>query len=247
MKETRILMGMPITVEIVDAPDHGIIDRVFAYFKGVDDQFSPYKETSELAQVNAGLPKSDWSKQMVEVMRLCDMTKRQTNGYFDIHHNGKIDTSGLVKGWAVQHAAQIVSAAGHKDYYIEAGGDIEVAGVSADQTPWAVGVRNPFNTDEIVKVVQLSNRGIATSGTYIRGEHIYNPHGSSPGANPIRSFTVIGPNVYEADRFATAAFAMGENGVHFIERLPGFEAYSINDRHIATLTTGFGNYVKQTA
>ena len=29
--------------------------------------------------------------------------------------------------------------------------------------------------DEIVKVVALSDRGIATSGSYIRGQHIYDP------------------------------------------------------------------------
>lgn len=240
-------MGMPITVEIINAPNHEMINRVFDHFQKVDDQFSPYKETSELARVNDGMPKSKWSKKMIEVMRLCDMTKEQTKGYFDISHNGKIDTSGLVKGWAIQQAAQIVSDAGFEDYYIEAGGDIEASGVSGDGTPWIIGIRNPFNTEEIIKVVNLSNRGIATSGTYIRGEHIYNPHENASEANPVRSLTVIGPNIYEADRFATAAFAMGENGVGFIESLPGFEAYSIDYRHIATLTTGFGDYVTKTA
>ncbi len=247
MKETRILMGIPITVEVVSAVDHNIINRVFDYFQQVDDQFSPYKETSELARVNDGLPRSKWSKKMKEIMRLCDVTKEQTNGYFDVHHNGKIDTSGLVKGWAIQQAAKIVKDADFDDYYIEAGGDIEVSGVSADKAPWAVGIRNPFNTDEIVKVVNISNQGIATSGTYIRGEHIYNPLESTPSTNPTRSLTVIGPNIYEADRFATAAFAMGGSGIHFIESLPGFEAYSIDYRQIATLTTGFGDYVTETA
>lgn len=246
MKETKVVMGMPITVEIVDAPDHDVINRVFDYFKEVDEQFSPYKNTSELTRVNEGLSKSEWSEDMQEVMQLSNITKQQTNGYFNVEHHGKIDPSGLVKGWAIERAAKIISGAGFQNYYIEAGGDIEVSGMSAEKTPWVVGIRNPFNTEEIVKVVHLSNRGIATSGTYIRGEHIYNPHESTASTNPVRSLTVIGPNIYEADRFATAAFAMGEGGVHFIENLPGFEAYSINDQQIATLTTGFTNYVSET-
>ena len=46
------------------------------------------------------------------------------------------------------------------------------------------------------------------------------------------SITVIGPDVLEADRFATAAFAMGKDGIMFIEQLPGFEGYSIDpERH----------------
>ncbi len=239
-------MGMPITVEIVDAPDDDVINSVFDYFQQVDDQFSPYKDTSELAKVNDGLPRRKWSKKMKEIIQLCDQTKKETKGYFDIRHNDKIDPSGLVKGWAIQQAAQLISDSGLTNFYIEAGGDIQTSGVSADNAPWTVGIRNPFNTEEIVKIVSLSGQGIATSGTYIRGEHIYNPHQTTPIANPVKSFTVIGPNIYEADRFATAAFAMGDSGVHFIESLPGFEAYSITYQQIATLTTGFEKYVTKT-
>jgi thiamine biosynthesis lipoprotein len=57
------------------------------------------------------------------------------------------------------------------------------------------------------------------------------------------SLTVIGPNIYEADRFATAAFAMGEEGIRFIGRLAGFEGYMIDRRGQATFTNGFTRYV----
>jgi thiamine biosynthesis lipoprotein len=56
------------------------------------------------------------------------------------------------------------------------------------------------------------------------------------------SITVIGPDVLEADRFATAAFAMGKGGIAFIENLPGFEGYAIDAQGIATMTSGFGAY-----
>lgn len=57
------------------------------------------------------------------------------------------------------------------------------------------------------------------------------------------SVTVIGPNIYEADRFATAAFAMGRKGIQFIERLPWFEGYMIDAQARATLTSGLERYV----
>ena len=61
------------------------------------------------------------------------------------------------------------------------------------------------------------------------------------------SLTVIGPNVFEADRFATAAFAMGLVGMKFLstlslEGLAGFEAYAIDSRGVALSTSGFGLY-----
>jgi thiamine biosynthesis lipoprotein len=61
-------------------------------------------------------------------------------------------------------------------------------------------------------------------------------------AEEIVSLTVIGPNIYEADRFATAAFAMGEKGILFIEDLAGFEGYMINHEGLATFTSGFKEY-----
>lgn len=236
-------MGMPITIEIVDDDSGRNIESAFQYFRRVDERYSPYKDTSELTQINRGMPKSDWSDEMRVVMDLCEDTKHQTNGYFDVKHDGKIDPSGLVKGWAIQNAAKLLSVAGCENYYIEAGGDVQAVGLSADNRPWTLGIRNPFNTDQIVKVLNVSNVGIATSGTYIRGEHIYSPHSDKQEDNHLKSLTVIGPNVYEADRFATAAFAMGLAGVSFIEQLVSFEAYAIDDQQIATLTTGFESYV----
>ncbi len=65
---------------------------------------------------------------------------------------------------------------------------------------------------EIVKVLAISDRGVATSGTYIRGQHIYNPVTGGLPDPEIVSITVIGPDIYEADCYATAAFAMGRKG-----------------------------------
>ena len=44
----------------------------------------------------------------------------------------------------------------------------------------------------------------------------------------IVSLTVIGPDVLEADRFATAAFAMGKDGIYFIEQTLGLEGYVVD-------------------
>ena len=240
-------MGMPITVETVGVVRSQTVDSVFNYFKVIDKQFSTYKPGSEISKINAGMPENEWSEAMRLVFDLCEKTKKQSNGYFDIYHNGKLDPSGLVKGWAVNNAAQMLHKEGVNNFYIEAGGDTEVSGTNADGQPWVVGIRNPFKIDEIIKVVQLENQGLATSGTYIRGQHIYNPHDQDQEINDIKSLTVIAENVYEADRFATAAFAMGKEGINFIEKMPGLEAYLVDSEKIATFTSGFKGYVVDNA
>jgi thiamine biosynthesis lipoprotein len=244
VKQTRIIMGMPITVEVADQVSDQSIERVFSYFTQIDERFSTYKPDSEISQVNAGLPQAEWSPDMRHVLDLCEQTRTQTRGYFNISHNGKLDPSGLVKGWAIHNAAKLLQEQGLRNFYIEAGGDIQVHGRDGREQPWDIGIRNPFNAREIVKVVQIDGEGaVATSGTYVRGEHIYNPLGNSDEATRVKSLSVVGPNIYEADRFATAAFAMDEAGIGFIEELPGFEGYMIDEQRIATYTSGFGKYV----
>ena len=247
MKQTRTdIMGMPITVEIVgeSVPDEHFA-AVFAYFEAVDARFSTYKNGSEITRINRGeISKPKQSPEMSEVFALAEKTKEEANGYFDIKNpDGLLDPSGIVKGWAIQKAANLLEKRGVKNFYIDAGGDIEARGVNDENQPWKIGIRNPFKPAEIVKNVQLSNAGIATSGTYIRGFHIYNPRSPETVLDEIVSISVIGPNIYEADRFATAAFAMGRQGILFIESLDGLEGYSIDAYGQATYTSNFNNYV----
>lgn len=246
MKESRVQMGMPITVEIVDEnATKDAIDGVFSYFTYIDEKFSTYKTTSEITQINEGrLSPDQYSDDMKTVFALSEETKKLTNGYFDIQkEDGTIDPSGLVKGWAIYYGAEMLKKQGFKNYSVEIGGDIEVAGKNGDGKPWRIGIREPVSGSEnIVKTLHVTNRGVATSGTYLRGQHIYNPREKKKEIHNILSLTVIGPNIYEADRFATAAFAMGEKGILFIEQLPGFEGYMINSQGIATMTSGFEQY-----
>ena len=82
---------------------------------------------------------------------------------------------------------------------------------------WCIGIRNPFQAKQIVKVLYPRGAGVATSGNYLRGSHIYNPHAPQAPLDQVVSLTVIGPDILDADRFATAAFAMEREGIVFIE------------------------------
>jgi thiamine biosynthesis lipoprotein len=244
MKATRILMGMPITVEVRDSDDETLIESLFAHFARVDAMFSTYKETSEISAINAGrLRLEQASPEMRAIFAMAEQTRRETGGYFNIWRGGRYDPAGIVKGWAIAGAADILRAAGSAHFYVDAGGDIEAAGLNGDGLPWRVGIRNPFDIRQIVKVLAITGCGVATSGTSIRGQHIDDPHAPGRPIDEIVSLTVVGPNVYEADRFATAAFAMGRRGIMFVEQLAGFEGYLIDAGGQATLTSGFGRYV----
>jgi FAD:protein FMN transferase len=245
MKDTRLIMGMPIEIELVGegATEH-VLEDAFSYLVSVDERFSPYQDDSEVSRYARGeLTDSELSEDLKEVLARAEEAKSATNGFFDIRRpDGRIDPSGIVKGWAIKNAAARVRAAGCDSFFVNAGGDIASSGTNAKGEPWSVGIENPFNRAEIVKVVYPHGKGIATSGSYIRGAHIYDPYEPTRALDDVVSVSVIGPDVERADVFATAAFAMGRAGIAFIESQPGFEAYQIDAGKTATMTSGFPHY-----
>ncbi|MCB1496775.1 MAG: FAD:protein FMN transferase [Bauldia sp.] len=244
MRETRLIMGMPVTIDVVDAPGTDCLDTAFAYFEATDRRFSTYRDVSEISAINqARLGEADYSDEMHEVLDLAERTRRETLGYFDIRRrDGTLDPSGIVKGWAIRNAARLVAAAGARDFFVDAGGDIQPSGRNAEGQEWRVGIRSPFDPAEIIKVVYPRGHGVATSGTYARGGHIYDPHDPGHEDVDIVGLTVIGPDILEADRFATAAFAMGRPGIGFIEERPELEGYMVDAGGRATFTSGFEDY-----
>jgi thiamine biosynthesis lipoprotein len=246
MRETRFMMGMPVTIEIADpgvdaAAD---IEAAFATFDDVDRRFSTYRPDSEISRINQGLVTPDaFSDDMREVFARSDETRAASRGYFDIRRpDGSIDPSGLVKGWAIQRVADQLAGLGYEHYFVDAGGDIQTNGKNADGGEWSAGIQNPFDTGGVVKVVFPHGGAIATSGTYIRGDHIYDPHRPGEPLNDVVSLTVVGPSIYDADRFATIAFAMGKDGIYFIEDYPGLEGFMIGRDGIGTETSQFERY-----
>jgi thiamine biosynthesis lipoprotein len=243
MRITRAIMGMPVVIEIVGATEEEY-EPAFARFREVDDRFSTYKRDSEISRINRGdLSIEHASHEMLEILALAEREKGRTDGVFDIRTpDGLLDTSGLVKGWAIRDVARSIERAGHHDYWVEAGGDIQVSGFDEEGSMWRIGIRHPFEKDKLVQVVTLTEGGIATSGTYARGSHLYDPRTGRVADSPFVSLTVIGPDVYEADLWATTAFVLGEEGLARIAAMPRLETYAIAKDGIATMSSGWISY-----
>ena len=246
MKISRVVMGMPAMVELVgpDASEEHVRE-LYACFDDIDERFSTYKETSEISAINRGeRTPTEYSDDMQEVLRLCDETKSLTQGFFDIKTpDGTLDPSGLVKGWALERASNLARKRGYENFYIEIAGDIQTSGTNSDGQQWRIGISNPLHKHELVAVVEPRGRGIATSGTAERGDHIYNPLVPDAAPSELLSITVIADTIYEADRLATAAFAMGVSGLVFLATLPGVEALAVVPGEEIYMTRGFDQYI----
>ena len=141
IRRTWCQMGMPITVCLGDAgASQADIDAVVSWLTTVDERFSPYRAESEVSRINAGGCESgELSAGMLTILRLCEETKQETNGYFDAVRGGVFDPSGLVKGWAIERAGALLAARGLANYFVEAGGDVQAAGKKCPRTALARG------------------------------------------------------------------------------------------------------------
>ena len=228
-------MGTTVSIELgEDRPDlelRGLITSVCDWLHEVDARFSTYKADSEVSRFGRGeLRLEDASADLRHVLDACADLWRDTDGYFDAYASGPLDPSGYVKGWSVEVAAARLLAAGSHDHYINAGGDIRMRGNHPDGGPWRVGIRHPWEADKVSWVLAVTDGAVATSGTYERGDHIFNPRTGRP-AQGLRSVTVVGPDLSVADAYATAALAMGEAGIAWLSKraADGYDSAVVTD------------------
>ncbi|TQS42173.1 FAD:protein FMN transferase [Cryptosporangium phraense] len=257
-------MGLPVSVH-VRGPDPASaqprVEALFDALRAADRVFSTYRDDSDLARWERGAV--DVDPALGEVFALCEEARVRTGGWFDARslpdpRTGRLryDPSGLVKGWAVQRAAEPLRGLPGHDWCINAGGDVyaaatptaaataaTTAATAADKTdsgrPWRVGIEDPADPRQVAAVVPLTTGAVATSGTTHRGAHILDPTTGRP-ATAVRAATVTGPSLLWADVYATAAVARGTDALPWLEEMPHYEArLTLADGTVRT-TTSFG-------
>jgi thiamine biosynthesis lipoprotein len=151
---------------------------------------------------------------------------------------------GIGKGYAVDRAVALMKGAGLKDFSIQAGGDLYVAGHRGDR-PWRLGIADPRAADgAIFARVELTDSTFSTSGDYerffikdgVRYHHILDPATGQP-ARLSRSVTIVTKQAVLADGLSTGVFLLGpEKGMALIERLPDVDGVIVgadNQVHIS--------------
>ena len=109
-------MGMPVTIDVRD--DGIVLDAAFAVLRAADATFSTYRDDSTISRMNRGEFEVDEAGPDVrDVLERCEAARRATRGAFDARapRPGWVDPSGLVKGWAVDRAAEVLERAGARD------------------------------------------------------------------------------------------------------------------------------------
>lgn len=225
------LMGTVVSLFVPDGgATSGVADDAFAWLREAERRFSPFRPDSEVVRLMRGAtPPDGVADDLAEVLEIADVVSVLSDGAFDIravHADRAPDPTGIVKGWSVERAAEILVAGGIERFSLGAGGDIIVRGGLWQGSPWRIGIANPLDAGGVAVVLVAHELAVATSGTAERGAHIVDGRTGTP-ASELLAVTVVGHSLARADGYATAAFAMGRAGLAWVDALPGYEAAGI--------------------
>ncbi len=224
MRHVEQVMGMPVSVDVRDPVD---VAPLYADLRRVEARFSPFRPDSEVSRYGRG-EVADVSPDLAEVLDICRHYEQISLGAFTATLPGRpFDPCGVVKGWAVQRAADRLRAGGARRFCVNAGGDVVAAGEPEPGRPWLVGIRHPELADRMCAVLGVRDLAVATSATYERGEHILDGRTGLP-ARGLLSVTVVAADLTTADCVATTAFAMGRGGVAWADAQPGCLVFAVD-------------------
>ncbi|WP_399143004.1 FAD:protein FMN transferase [Streptomyces sp. NBUA17] len=204
------------------------LDEAVAGLHRADEVFSTYRDGSEISRLARGeLTVEACAPEVAEVLELAAEAERVSGGWFSTRYQGRLDPTGIVKGWAVERAARRIAAAGATGVSVNGGGDVQLLGAPGARRPWRVGVSDPLRPGGLAAVVSASGAdelAVATSGSAERGAHVVDPRTGRSAVTDLLSVTVVAPRLTWADCWATAAFAMGSReGLRWLESLEGVE------------------------
>ena len=134
----------------------------------------------------------------------CGLGVRQAGARIELYPGARLDLGGIGKGYAVDRAADVLSAAG--PCLVNAGGDIAVRGGA-----WPIGVDGAMT-------VELTGGGLATSGRDRRHwrrsgrelHHLIDPATGEPAETDVLRATAVGGSAVEAEVLAKWLFLLGE-------------------------------------
>jgi len=139
-----------------------------------------------------------------------------------------VDLSAIAKGYGVDKIAEILLAAGYKNFMVEIGGELRLQGISPRGKPWKIAIEQPDGSfGKVHRAVSIGTGAMATSGDYRnyfevdgqRYSHTIDPTTGRPITHKLASVTVITEAAAYADALATAINVMGpQRGLLFAQQ-----------------------------
>lgn len=182
---------------------------------------------------------------IAELMQYIGMDKVWIEDSSVIKSNPNIvlNANAIAKGYSADLVSLMLEEFGCQNFLVEIGGEIHLKGVNTEGQQWRIGIdrpteNNPIPGQDLQAVLQITDKGIATSGNYRQfyienGQkitHTINPVTGRPVKHNLLSVTVIANDTITADGFATAFLVAGkEKSLEWIKTFQNLDAIFICD------------------
>jgi thiamine biosynthesis lipoprotein len=136
----------------------------------------------------------------------------------------ELDFGGIVKEYAADRAATLLKEQGVAHALVNLGGDICVTGPQADDRPWRVAISDPSSPTQELRIVEVSQGALASSGSNarcieiegIRYGHLLNPRTGFPVKGTLAA-TVVADQCVVAGSLATIALLNETGAARFLK------------------------------
>lgn len=164
----------------------------------------------------------------------------------------KIGFGATGKGYAADQGRLLMQQLNAKAGIVNASGDMAIWGTQPENTPWRIGITNPLKPYKSLKILEVTNAAITTSGDYEkyvefddkRYSHIINPKTGMPASGLI-SVTVIGENAETANGLSTSIMVLGhEKGLELLKNYPNYACLILTDKGKIKKSKNFNRILK---
>jgi len=153
----------------------------------------------------------------------------------------KIDLGAVAKGYVADKIAENFRSNGVESAVIDLGGNVILIG------EYTVGIRDPFDPNEIFATIKVKDKSAVTSGAYQRYfeydgkryHHILDPRTGYPSDSGVASVTVISPSSMQADALSTSIFILGKDALSICDNFPDTDALIIMEDGSIVTTENF--------
>ncbi|MBR4088621.1 MAG: FAD:protein FMN transferase [Bacteroidales bacterium] len=165
----------------------------------------------------------------------------------------KVNFNAIAQGFTCDYICSRLEKMGINNYLLEVGGEIMCKGVNAKGNEWNIAIDKPLDGnfvpgEEVQAIIELSGRGLVTSGNYRKfyveeGEkfsHTIDPATGRPVKHNLLSATVIAPTAAMADAYATFFMVIGlEKAKEFLEGKEDMDALLVygEQEHMKVFST----------
>ncbi len=194
--------------EVID-----LVSKTFNKVKEFEDYFTVFKDSPfNNINKNAGVSPVKVNALTIELIKESISYYEKTNNFFNICFQGpigannpseiiineedstiylpkkemKVSLGGIGKGYAVDMCFEFLKKEGMINFMVNGSGDLRVHSHKNSPRPWKIGITNPFNINNKIGFINIKSGSLATSGQYLKKNHIKTTSLDTPLAVTVR-------------------------------------------------------------